>query len=163
MEKKVKTGWNVMLILGIVFSSIGLLYAVIGIGVGIARPEVGMVFPLVFGGLGVVALVLGLVFLGRELSKRKKIKALVSSGRYVWGTIVSIDYDTHIRINGRNPQVAIAQYSYGGQHHYFTSRHLPRYCSNTLIGQQVKIYCNAPDFSCYYVDLEPLLENHIMH
>lgn len=163
MEKKIKSGMNVMLILGTVFSALGLLYTVIGLGVGIAQPEAGKVFPLVFGGLGLVFLALGLAFLGREFSKRRKLQALVNAGRYVWGSVVNMDYDTHIRINDRNPQVAIVQYSYGGQQHYFTSRHLPRYCSDALIGQQVKIYCNAPDFSCYYVDMEPLLENHILH
>ncbi len=164
MERKVKFGVNVLLILGIVFSAIGGIYVVIALGVafsGASQAEPG--FPLIFGGIGGVFLVLGLVFLGVELGKRRKIRAMVLSGHYVWGTIVSIDWDTHVRINGRNPQVAVAQYCHGSKQHYFTSRHLPRYCSDTLIGQKVRIYCQAPDFSCYYVDLEPLLANHILH
>lgn len=164
MERKLKFGLNVFLLLGIIFSVLGGFFTVLGILLGRSVPgEDGRILGIVFPCIGIPFLLVGLSFLGIELANRAQIRALVKSGSYIWGSVTRIDLDYQVTINNRHPYVAVVCCQHGGQSHFFTSRHLPRHFPEDLVGKQVKVYCSAPKFKPYYVDLEPLLQNLVIH
>lgn len=163
MERRLRFGFSVFQLLGVIFLCFGLVFTGVGLALGVfASDPDGPVLCLVFCCIGLPFLGLGLGFLIFEIRKRRQIRRLISDGRYIWGAIFRIDEDTKITINHRHPQVAVVQCSVGGRSLFFTSGHLPRYFPDSLIGQQVKVYCQAPEYRPYYVDMAPLLQNSII-
>ncbi len=164
MERRIKFGLNVFLLLGITFSVMGGIFTAVGLMLGQSIPgEDGRVLGIVFPCVGIPFLLVGLGFWGMELRKRAQIRRLVRSGDFIWGHVSRIDWDTMVTINHRHPNVAVVCCQYGGQTHFFTSRHLPRHFPEDLVGKQVRVYCQPPKCKPYYVDMEPLLQNLVIH
>ena len=77
---RIKTGWTAIGIVGAIFAPIGLLFSVLGIVLGRVKsaswksPKDPVIFLAVFGGIGGLFLILGLVFIGLELRRKRSLE-----------------------------------------------------------------------------------------
>ena len=95
------TNKNVLVILGIVFASIGGLFLALGVGLTFVLPPLGLGFAgggLLFGGIG-----LTLRSFGRK-SALRQLDAL-TRGQVAEGQLVSVGQDFSTTLNGRHPFV----------------------------------------------------------
>lgn len=156
--------FDVYVILGIVFSVIGIGFAGMGIyswfnidDVNISSSAQGDVdkLPLVFLLLGAPFLIAGVVFWILVIRKSRRKARLLEQGYYVVGYAVKAMINTSVSVNGVNPFFLECHYQdpATGQMHVFRSENLPYY-PEELIGKAVKIYVDRENFSHYYVDVQ---------
>jgi len=157
--------FDVFRLLGIIYGAIGLIFGILGVafvlkGTGGELGTVGTVFSI----LGASFLFLGGGFLGAYAVRRRRDRALMESGRYIWGEVVDISPNYRVRVNGRSPMVFTVRHRDSrGNEHLFRSRNVDIYRDERLLGKQVKIYIRDERFRTYYVDLDPILPNYIKH
>ena len=177
MERKVKMDVSALLIVGIVFSSIGVCFLPVGIvSLFVGGSAVGdlYVFAFVFGGIGTLFLVLGILFLGMVLKKHNICKRLVREGYYIPAQVIEVDRNLNVsygntnRIGGgRHPYIIKCGYKDENDTlHVFSSRNINKYPGDDLIGRQVRVYVDRNDynnFKYYYVDIDEVLGNVIEH
>ena len=154
-----------MLLIGLIFSILGGVFTVLGTVFLLSLPEtLGLIMGAAFGGVGSVFLAVGIIFLIGESRRKRRIKKLLEAGRYVWGEIIELAPNYNIRINGRNPYLAVVRHTDSrGQNHLFRSESLRIYPDPALVGKQVRIYIGDQTFHNYYVDLEAILPKYIEH
>ncbi len=139
-------------IIGWVYSALGALFVVLGSVLALVLGEEVLLFGMIFGGIGLAFLILGVVFLLVEYRKRKNVERLITSGRYVWGTIADWRVNRSVEVCGRHPIVLLVRYVDGrGQEHLFRSPSLRIVGGPQLLGKQVRVYYGDPDFRNYYV------------
>jgi hypothetical protein len=159
MEKKLKFGINAGLIVCAIVGAIGCIYLVVGAAILTTDQTeeafgAGLTFAL-FGFL--LLLSAGIVALA-ERSRRVRIRRLVESQRYVWGTIESVEQNRNIRINSRHPYYALVRYrDPTGTVRSFRSRNLMAFPEPSIVGKQVPVYVNESNYRLYYVDLDRVL------
>ena len=163
-NKKVKLGFSPILIVGSVFSLIGLIFLGITIPMSVAVYGAVDFHFFVFYLAGGIMLILGLIFLVIPLRKRRRLQAMVNEGRYFWAEVVSVEKDFSVNVNGRHPiYLRVKTTDPQGLEHLFKSRNImPPYVPD-LIGKQVKVYAEQGNLKNYYVDSDPLFENMIAH
>lgn len=162
---KKNTSMSAILIIGIVYTGIGAIFSLIGLGLFLfSQDPDGGIVGMVFTPMGLVFLALGIVFLVLEQRRRARNRALVEAGRYVWGEVVDCVPNLSVRINGRCPYMLLVRYTDPrGNDHLFKSGNLKIYRDPRLMGQQVRIYYENDSFRRYYVDAEPILPKVIEH
>ncbi|NCC43113.1 MAG: phage holin family protein [Clostridia bacterium] len=164
---------------GVIFTIMGSVFAGIGLAISllaVSYPDRWMFF-LIFGGIGGIFLVIGIIFLARELRKKSQVKRLKNSGDYVNAVIKSVAVDSSIEYGGMAGTSALYKnLSASGSHEQvYTSHPLYFQCSyaapdgiehifrseskvgldqERYIGQNVKVYYKGDDFRKYYVALE---------
>ena len=139
-------------IIGLVYSILGAVFAVVGCVLCLVLGKELRLLGVIFGGIGMLFLVLGLIFLGVEFRKRKKAEELIASGRYVWGTIADWRVNRCVEVCGRHPIVLLVRCVDGrGQERFFRSPSLWIAGGPQLLGKQVRVYYDDPDFQNYYV------------
>lgn len=165
MERKAKTSFGARLIVGIVFTAIGIIYLAVGIPLYFFLPDRdSRIFTYTFGGLGMVFLILGIVFLALEIQKKRHCNRLLRDGNYITAEISEISLDYSIRVNRRYPYTVICRYQdMTGTVHMFKSRNLYFNPEPLLQGQTVKIYVDGKDFRHYYMDIDEVLPKVIRH
>ena len=152
-------------ILGAIYTPLGGSFLLLGIGLlrGLAGTEEWFI-GLIFAGIGSVFLGLGVIFLIVRHIKGSRSAQLVQQGRYVWGEITRLMPNYNIRLNGRNPYVAVIRYvDSRGQTHLFKSENLHLLPDSGIIGRQVRVYYQDESFKRYYVDMAPVLGDIIEH
>lgn len=165
MDKKAKLGLSALLIIGIIYTGLGGLFVILGIGLKVLLADGdGLMIGLIFGGIGSIFLILGIVFLVLEFRRKKRADALLASGRYVWGEVVDIAANVNVNVNGRHPYYMIVQYidPYGVRH-IFKSPSLRIFRDPALMGKQVKVYIENDSYKHYYVDVDGILPGYVEH
>mgnify|MGYP003305118113 CR=1 FL=1 len=165
MDRKVKLGLTPTGIVSLVFGLLGVIYFLIGIAIRCFPTEeddliAGLVFTILGGAFLLAALILFLCV----LAKKKRLQQLLRSGYYVWGEIVDIVPNYNVRVNNRHPYVILVRYADSrGDLHIFRSTNQKTYPDRSIIGKQVRIYCERNSFKHYYVELEGVLPRVIEH
>ena len=155
-NKKAFEKHDILFWLGLPYSIMGGVFAVIGLTVMILSRE--WIFGLCFGGIGLIFLVLGVIFLRRDHRRRQAARRLYENGRYIWGEVVELAPNYNIRVNNRHPYVAKIRYVDGaGIVHIFTSPNLYRYPDGSVLQKSVKVYVEDDTFQRYYVDMDEIL------
>lgn len=97
---------KVLLILGIVFTILGLVIAALAttLVLMLREPLLGLVAVP-----GIIFFVLGLAFLAAVSRRRRDRAWLAENGRTIQADIVGVQYDTRVRVNGRCPLVLQCQ------------------------------------------------------
>lgn len=97
---------KVLLILGIVFTILGLVIAALAttLVLMLREPLLGLVAVP-----GIIFFVLGLAFLAAVSRRRRDRAWLAENGRTIQADIVGVQYDTRVRVNGRCPLVVQCQ------------------------------------------------------
>ena len=97
---------KVLLILGIVFTILGLSIAALAttLVLMLREPLLGLVAVP-----GIIFFVLGLAFLAAVSRRRRDRAWLAENGRTIQADIVGVQYDTRVRVNGRCPLVLQCQ------------------------------------------------------
>lgn len=97
---------KVLLILGIVFTILGLVIAALAttLVLMLREPLMGLVAVP-----GIIFFVLGLAFLAAVSRRRRDRAWLAENGRTIQAEIVGVQYDTRVRVNGRCPLVLQCQ------------------------------------------------------
>ena len=161
MERKIPTDWNAKRILSIVFSVLGGIYIILGAVMLLVPRDNSEVKTVgaVFLPLGFVLTVLGLVIFLIAFRQQKRQKKLIEEGRYIWGVVAQLQPNLAIKVNRQHPLIAVVQFRDNNRIvHTFRSRNLYRCADQSLVGKQVKVYTQAPKYTPYYVDIEPLLK-----
>jgi len=166
MKKNGLYGMSALSIVGIVFSILGAVYTILGVilwNVPSLEGEDALVGPIFFG-IGCLFLVLGVIFLMVEQAKKKQTEALIAGGRYIWGELTEFVPNYNVRVNGRNPYVAVVRYRDAqGIIHVFRSRNLRVFPDTAAIGKQVKVYIKDDSFKPYFVDLTGVMRHVVEH
>lgn len=157
MEKtKVKIGASPFLILGGIFTPLGLFFSVLGTVIGVVSRQ--PMFCVIFSSVGLPFLILGILFLVLPLRKRKQLQAMVDEGKYFWAEVVDVEPDCRVTINGRHPVHLVACMTDPmGNSHVFKSRNIKMSYVPVLVGAQVKVYAKEGNLDLYYVDTDPVL------
>lgn len=168
MERKAKTGMNVWLLIGIIFTIVGVSFSVTMVVVFFAfkdsDPMTFWLFLPIFGLMGVIFLVFGLILLTSQIRKKVRSNRLLNSGNYITAEITEVTMNYTVRINGRHPFVVKCIYQdMAGNVHIFKSRDLHFDPRELLKSQQVKVYVDGEDFKHYYVDIDEVLPKVINH
>lgn len=165
MERKARIGQSALLIIGFIYTGLGSLFVILGIGLKVLlADDDGLMIGLIFGGIGSIFLILGIVFLIWEFCRKKRVDALLASGRYVWGEVVDIAANFNVNVNGRHPYYMIVQYiDPHGVRHIFKSPSLRIFRDPELIGRKVKVFIENESFKHYYVDVDGILPHYIEH
>lgn len=97
---------KVLLILGIVFTILGLVIAALAttLVLMLREPLLGLVAVP-----GIIFFVLGLAFLAAVSRRRRDRAWLAENGRTIQADIAGVQYDTRVRVNGRCPLVLQCQ------------------------------------------------------
>jgi len=165
MDRKIKLDITPAGIVAIVFSCIGIIYFLLGIGITQFPTDAedytaGKVFSILGGCFLAVALILLFV----AVFQRKRLQKIVDTGKYIWGEITEIVANYNVRVNSRNPFVLLVRYQdRHGNIHIFRSRNIKHYPDRSVIGKQVKVYYEDESYKHYYVDLAGILPNVIEH
>ena len=162
--KKARTGLNALLLIGVIYAILGAGVVVLGGGLWLGLKEDAALAGIILVGVGGIFLILGVIFLLVELGKLRRANRLLASGRYIWGEIIDCVPNYNVRINGRNPYVALVRYRDGsGVAHLFKSSSRMLYPDPAIMGRQVKVYVSDDRFRHYYVDLEGVLPPVVEH
>ena len=159
METKAKWDLNPAFILGSSFLFMGAVYLSIAIGLFFSPEDSEtIVVRSIFLPLGAGFFLAGLVLLVRSAVKKHRADQLIADGRYVWGTVKQLQKNRSINTLRGNPVVALIHYTDArGNLHTFRSRHLYRPPDDSILEKSVRVYIQGNDYTCYYVDMEPLL------
>lgn len=151
-------------IVGAVFTGLGSVYLILGGVLAWKLPENVKMVGYIFTTLGALFLLLGVIFLCVQSGKKRLVKRLVASGRFVWGDIVGLSVNHSVRVNGRYPIFLSVRFQdpYGGIH-MFKSWDLLVPPDESWIGKKVKIYYAGDQFQKYYVATEDLTRGYIYH
>ena len=97
---------KVLLILGIVFTVVGLFIGTLAatLVLMLREPLLGLVAVP-----GILFFVLGLAFLAAVSRRRRDCAWLAENGRTIQADIIGVQYDTRVRLNGRCPLVIQCQ------------------------------------------------------
>lgn len=144
----------VLRLIGIVFTGIGAMFAVLFTVIGITT----QVYGLLFGGLiGLLFFGLGVGFLVHLHRHFKRRAALLENGQRIWADIVAIDLDTRYRYNGRCPFVVRCQAKnpQDGRVYLFNSESF-WYDPGPYLEkiQRLPVYVDPDNYRHYAVDVE---------
>ena len=165
-NKKAKIGIGASLIIGIVFTIIGVTFLPCGIILHqtITDKTERDIFLYTFGGIGIIFLLIGVIFLILMLKKRKEAQQLLVDGRYIVAEICEIVPNYTVRVNGKYPYVIHCKYeALDGTVHIFKSRNLFFNPEPLLKSNSVKVYTDRTNYKKYYVDIDEVLSNVKIH
>jgi hypothetical protein len=159
MEKKLKFDLDARMIVCIILCFVGILNIVFGIYIlasVTANDDISL--GLCYTLFGSLLLLVSVFFFFMERSRRRYIRRLAESGRYVWGTVDSIRQNKYIRINGSNSYHVLVRYrDPHGTVRYFRSWDMTKCPPESILGTQVPVYVDASNYRLYHVDLDRIL------
>ena len=92
--------------IGIIFSSLGAIFTALGVCLAVFT---GLLPLAMFAGFGIFFLLAGLVMLWWRARIKARRLRLLEEGRRIDADIISVDWDTRVRVNGRWPLVIRCQ------------------------------------------------------
>ena len=159
MEKKAKIGLSASMIIGIVFTGMGVAFLTAGIVTGIILSAEGSnLFLMIFGGIGTAFLLMGLPFLVVAIRRRKQMNRVLKEGHYIMAEVCEVTRNYGVRVNNRYPFLIRCRYDDGrGNVHIFKSRNI-FYVPDTLqVGCPVKVYVDPNNYKHYYMDIDEVM------
>lgn len=153
---------NPFRILGIVFSSIAAVEAVIVICLLLANYRTSRVIALPFASQSLIFGCIGAGFLIHDHRKKARRERLMANGYYEMATVVSIEQNPYVRVNRQSPYFVICHIRRDGALHEYRSDsyyHHP----GLNIGDQVPVYLDRREEKDYYVDVESVAPTIIRH
>ncbi|BBF42311.1 hypothetical protein lbkm_0993 [Lachnospiraceae bacterium KM106-2] len=149
-----------MVILGVVLyfvfgSAAGQLKDSFGSDIGV---NVNLFMLLVTGGIGVIFLLIGVIGLMVTNKKEKMKRKLKETGRAIYASILTVEQNRNIIINGRCPYQIIAQYVDESTKtiYQYKSEYISEYPSYAKEGENVRIYIDPENKKKYFMDVESL-------
>ena len=142
---------NVLTIVGGAFVAVGVLVALVPLGIALAaQPEVAP-----FALIGVLFALIGAPLLGAGLRRARRQLHALRDGVAVRGSILELYRDTSQAINGRHPWAVVYGYEARGRHHEGTVRSWARggtVAATYAVGSPVHVLYvpEAPDRSALY-------------
>jgi len=89
-----------------------------------------------------------------EISRQEKLRQdLLSNGLYETASVVAIEQDWRVRVNGRSPYRVICRVEREGVLHEYRS-HLIYDLPALQVGDPIKVYLDWQDDKRFYVDVE---------
>lgn len=165
-----KLGWTACGIIGFIFTPMGLLFVLIGAGVGLSRsvswkqPEDPVIFLSVFGGIGGIFLILGLVFLVLDLRRRHLLQRAYDSGNCVEAEIIGVTSQRNVNMpNGSPRMVECAWTDPSGVVHVYRSRYLYIDVTKLLKSEKVPVYIDPYNEKVGFVDIDAVLPEIRIH
>lgn len=153
---------NPFRILGISFSAIAVVEAVIVIGVLLSNFPGSHIVVLPFAIQCPIFGALGGVFLVREHRKKARREDLIANGYYEMATVVAIERNPYVRINSRSPYIVICRIERDGALHEYRSDSLYHH-PGLNPGDQVPVYLDRREEKAYYVDVASAAPTIIRH
>jgi len=149
-----------MKLFSIIFLSIGLLFAFIGLGwvyflvtgtagSGFSEEWIG---PLVFTGIGLIFASIGGGILYFQAKQKAKRELLIRTGRKVRAAISDVYYNNSISMNNRHPQIVECVGEISGKKQTFKSHNIWSHKQFTP-GQEVTVYIDTRDALTYWVEV----------
>ena len=167
---RIKTGWTAIGIVGAIFAPIGLLFSVLGIVLGRVKsaswksPKDLVIFLAVFGGIGGLFLILGLVFLGLELRRKRRLERAYYSGKCVQAQILGVVTQNNVNtFQGQPRMVECAWTDDAGVAHIYRSRYLYTNVEKLLKSDTVPVYIDRDDENIGFVDIDAVLPEIRIH
>lgn len=148
--------------LGIVFAGIGFTELAAALVMLAVKGDATDLLAFIFGLQGLIFSCIGSGFLISDNRKRKRRDELIAGGYYEFATVVSIDRDPTIRINGRNPFRVVCRIERDGILHEYRSDHCMRH-PGLQPGDPIAVYLDRFNESRYYVDVESASPTIIEH
>lgn len=165
-----KLGWSVYGILGFVFAPMGLLFVLLGAGLGMAQsvswkqPEDPVIFLSVFGGIGGIFLLIGLVFLALDLRRRHLLQRAYDSGNCVEAEIIGVTSRNNVSMPSGHPRmVECAWTDPSGVVHVYRSRYLYIDVTKLLKSDKVPVYIDPYNERIGFVDIDAVLPEIRIH
>ncbi len=165
-----KFGWTAIGIVGFIFTPIGLLFVLLGLGLGTAKsvswksPGDPVVFLAVFGGVGGLFLILGLVFLGIEFRRRSLLRRAYYGGNCVQAEILGTVTQNNVNtVNGQPRMVECAWTDDAGVVHIYRSRYLYTNVEKLLKSDTVPVYIDRDNTNVGFVDIDEVLPEIRIH
>ena len=157
---KVKPEKSGVRTIGLIFTPLGSVLALLGLVLGFAVEPMLLVC---FGCLGGLFLLIGIGCLIFSGLKTRKQQQAVDQGNYVWGTVQSFQQDMSVMVNGRCPYRVLVEVmgSDGVRNVYRSNANWKLSPLESFIGRQVKVY--GPELQVPYVDLSSLEKNLVNH
>ncbi len=140
-------GWGIT---GFVFALLGVIFTALGFGLTLAIITAFVGIP--FAGMGTLFLIGGAALLVWRYREAQKIADTLRDGRSVLGSIVSVQQNFHIQINGRYPWTIVYRYQLNGQDYHGKSTTLsqPDLSQRPGRGVYVLYMTDAPNISTIY-------------
>lgn len=148
------------LILGIVFTILGVLFVGLGIGLSIFAFKEMILMSLI----GLPFLIIGIIFLAHVIFLKRRQKRLISDGNYVLANISGVQVSYSVNVNGRCPYVVECNYQdLDGTVHIFRSKEIFYDPTNLFTGNMVKVFVDKDNYKKYYVDIDSVLPKIVRH
>ena len=116
----------------------------------------GMTLSIVLASIGGVFFLIGLIIYLLHINKDKNIKILMETGEKIKADIVSVNYNTSLAINGKNPMVIECQWlqNYSNTLYSFKSRNL-WFDPTPYLGErkQLDVFINPNNPKKYFMDV----------
>lgn len=149
-------------IVGIVFAVIGYTELAAALVLLAVRGDVTNLLAFIFGIQGLIFSSIGSVFLISDRRRRKRRDELLAGGYYEFATVISVDSDHGVRINGRHPFRVVCRIERDGILHEYRSDHCMRH-PGLQPGDPIAVYLDRFDENRYYVDVESASPTIIEH
>ena len=167
---KKKWGWTAAGMVGMIFTPIGLLFSIIGLGLWQAKsvtwqkPEDPVIFFSVFGGIGGIFLLLGLILLGLDLRRRSRLRNAYYSGNCVEAKILGMVTQNNVNtFSGVPRMLECAWTDASGVVHVYRSRYLYTDVSQMLKSDTVPVYIDRENEKYGFVDVDAVLPEIRIH
>ena len=164
-----KLGWTAKGIVGMIFTPVGLVFAVLAVvlwrsDTAWKHPEDPVVFLSVFGGIGGMFLIIGLALLGADIRRRIRLRRAYDGGNCVDAEIIGVRSRNNVNMNGSHPCVVeCAHTDASGVVHVYHSRYLYRDVTQFLTSKTVPVYIDRFDDNIGFVDIDAVLPEIRVH
>ena len=149
-------------IVGIVFSSIAAVEAVVVLCLLIADFHTAWVIALPFALQSLIFGGIGAGFLIHQHRNQSKRERLIANGYYEMAAVVFIEQNPYVRVNRRSPYIVVCHIKRDGVLHEYRSESLYHH-PGLNPGDQVPVYLDRREEKDYYVDVESVAPTIIRH
>lgn len=154
-------------LIGIIYTILGAVFIVTGIGVGIAAHDIngfGWMFTIIFSGIGSIFFILGIVCLILNHRGKKRARRLMEAGNYIYAEVSHAEPNYNVHVNGRHPYQVICRYTdeYGTVH-LFRSKDIFFNPEGILKDTLVRVYVEPGNMKHYHVDIDSILPTTVLH
>ena len=167
MSRRLETGPRVILLCGVIFLGVGILFLVLT-GWMVTHPQdleangrgAVWMLPLIFGGLGAVCTVVGALVLRWQRRSQQKTRRLLERGDYVLADITSFPIDPRMTVNGLPTFRVECSYRdpMTNTMYVFQSRNVFPDPSRSVTAKTVRVYVDrSSGYRDYYVDVDSIL------
>ena len=152
---------NPRLTVGIVFAAFGGVETLVALFLLIA-PAINNYIALGLFGHALIFGTIGTAMLLVNRNKNRLRDELIAGGCYEIGTVVSVDRNMRIQVNGRHPIFVVCHIERGGVIHEYRSDDLG-YHPGLKPGDPIAVYLDPNDEKRYYVDVESASPTIVRH